>query len=56
MHETIRDEEIGEIAGRAADSRDACQLLLRLALERDGSDNITVAVLRVPRSTEEAAQ
>jgi protein phosphatase len=56
LHETIRDEEIGEIAGRAADCRDACRLLLRLALERDGSDNITVAVLRVPRPTEEAAQ
>ena len=56
LHETIRDEEIAEIAMRAADCRDACQLLLRLALERDGSDNITVAVLRVPRRTEEAAQ
>jgi protein phosphatase len=56
MHETLRDEEIGDIAGRTADCRDACQLLLRLALERDGSDNITVAVLRVPRRTEEAAQ
>jgi protein phosphatase len=56
MHETIRDEEIGELAERAADCRDACQLLLRLALERDGSDNITVAVLRVPRRAEEAAQ
>jgi PPM family protein phosphatase len=56
MHETIRDEEIGEIAGRAADCADACQLLLRLALERDGSDNITVAVLRVPRRPEETAQ
>jgi protein phosphatase len=55
LHETIRDEEIAEIAMRAADCRDACQLLLRLALDRDGSDNITVAVLRVPRRTEEAA-
>jgi protein phosphatase len=56
MHETIRDEEIGAITERAADCRDACQLLLRLALERDGSDNITVAVLRVPRRIEEARQ
>jgi protein phosphatase len=46
MYETVPDEELAEIcASRSA--AEACAMLVSVALERDGADNITVAVLRV---------
>jgi len=45
FYETVPDEEIGRICSEAPASVQACQSLLDLALERDGSDNITVAVM-----------
>jgi serine/threonine protein phosphatase PrpC len=47
FYEMVPDEEIGRICSAAPDSVQACEALLNTALERDGSDNITVAVLRV---------
>ena len=47
FYETVADEEIGRISTAAAGSVQACEALLALAMERDGSDNITVAVLLV---------
>jgi serine/threonine protein phosphatase PrpC len=47
FYETVPDEEIGRICLAAPRSVQACEALLNTALERDGSDNITVAVLRV---------
>jgi protein phosphatase len=45
FYETVPDEEIGAICSAASGSAQACQTLLNTALERDGSDNLTVAVL-----------
>jgi protein phosphatase len=45
FYETVPDEEIGAICSAASGSAHACQALLNTALERDGSDNLTVAVL-----------
>jgi protein phosphatase len=53
MYETVPDQEIGEICGRAQSSSEACAALLDAALERDGTDNITVAVLRATQTIEE---
>lgn len=47
FYEMVPDEEIGRICGGAPDSVQACQSLVNTALQRDGSDNITVAVLIV---------
>jgi len=46
MYETIPDHEIASICS-AHSAAGACQALLKLALERDGADNITVAVLKI---------
>jgi protein phosphatase len=45
FYETVPDEDIGAICSSAGGSAQACQMLLDTALERDGSDNLTVAVL-----------
>jgi PPM family protein phosphatase len=47
LYETIPDDELGDICTRHATSTQACDALLRAALDRDGTDNITVAVLYV---------
>jgi protein phosphatase len=47
FYETVPDEEIGQICSVPSGSRQICEALLKVALERDGSDNITVAVLAV---------
>ena len=47
FYETVPDEEIGRICSATQSSIEACAALLRVAMERDGSDNITVAVLCV---------
>ncbi len=56
LYETIPDDELGEICARQETSAQACDALLRTALERDGTDNITVAVLRVAPANGEAAK
>jgi protein phosphatase len=50
FYETLDDHEIGSICTIATTSAHACELLLKTALERDGSDNLTVAVLFVNES------
>jgi protein phosphatase len=42
----VTEQEIAKF-GRASFPNDACQQLVRLALERGGPDNITAIVLRV---------
>lgn len=44
----VTDTEIGEHIRRATSSKQLCQALLDLALERGGTDNITIAVARAP--------
>jgi PPM family protein phosphatase len=46
MYESIPDREIAELSA-TNNATAACAALVQLALERDGTDNITVAVLRV---------
>ncbi len=50
FYEKVPDEEIGNICSTATGSAHACEALLNVALERDGSDNITVAVLFIAGS------
>ena len=47
FYETLADDEIGSICTAAPTSAEACEKLLKTALHRDGSDNLTVAVLFV---------
>ncbi|MBZ5723540.1 MAG: protein phosphatase 2C domain-containing protein [Acidobacteriia bacterium] len=54
LYETIPDDELGDICTRQGTSAQACDALLRTALDRDGTDNITVAVLYVSPESEEA--
>ena len=51
LHGPLQDEEIGSLAARASDLRGAAERLAALANERDGSDNISVQLIRV-RSVE----
>jgi PPM family protein phosphatase len=44
----VTDDEIGEHLRTATSSEQLCRKLLDLALERGGSDNITIAVARAP--------
>ncbi|MDQ3516237.1 MAG: protein phosphatase 2C domain-containing protein [Gemmatimonadota bacterium] len=44
----VTDAEIGERMGRMTGSEQLCRELLALALERGGSDNITIVVGRAP--------
>lgn len=63
LHDIVTDPEICAIAG-STEPQDACARLLKLALERMCTDNVTVAVLRVygpgepngtgPKTTREA--
>jgi len=45
FYENVPDEEIGRICSQETASVQACEALMNIAMERDGSDNITVAVL-----------
>ena len=47
LYETIPDDELGDVCTHHGTSAQACEALLRAALDRDGTDNITVAVLYV---------
>lgn len=51
LHGALPNEEIGSVVGRAADLTAATERLVALANERDGSDNISVQLIRV-RSVE----
>lgn len=53
LYETIPDHELGEICTRQQTSAQACDELIRVALERDGTDNMTVAILYVAPAHEE---
>jgi protein phosphatase len=44
----VNDGEIGDYMRSATSSEQLCQSLLKLALERGGADNITIAVARAP--------
>ena len=51
LHGALESDEIGSLAGRASDLQAAAERLVALANERDGSDNISVQLIRV-RSVE----
>jgi len=51
LYETIPDDELGDICTQQKTGAQACEALLRTALERDGTDNITVAVLYVAHAS-----
>jgi protein phosphatase len=63
LHDIVTDTEIAAIAG-STEPQEACSRMLKLALDRSCTDNVTVAVLRVygpeerngsgPRATREA--
>jgi serine/threonine protein phosphatase PrpC len=53
FYECVPDDEIGRICSTSNTSAQACETLLKLALERNGSDNVTVAVLCVGPDSEE---
>ena len=47
LHGALAKEEISSVAGRASDLTTAAERLVALANERDGSDNISVQLIRV---------
>jgi protein phosphatase len=47
LHDLVNDGEIRDVI-RASDPREACQRLVKMARERGGYDNITIAVAAVP--------
>lgn len=51
LHGAVQNDEIGSLVGRASDLAGAAERLVALANERDGSDNISVQLIRV-RSVE----
>jgi serine/threonine protein phosphatase PrpC len=51
LHHSVHNEDIGRIAGHGAPLARAAQELIDLAKQRDGSDNISVQLIRV-RSVE----
>ena len=44
----VTDEEIAEQLGKMTSSKQLCHTLLEMALERGGSDNITILSGRAP--------
>jgi protein phosphatase len=48
----VTDEEIGERMRAMTGSEQLCDELLELALERGGTDNVTIVVGRAPPSRE----
>lgn len=48
----VQDQEIGLILGAASTVQDAADQLVELALDTDGSDNITVVVAEVTKTTQ----
>ena len=48
----VQDQEIGLILGAASTVQDAADQLVELALETDGSDNVTVVVAEVTETTQ----
>lgn len=51
LHGAVQNDEIGSLVARASDLAGAAERLVALANERDGSDNISVQLIRV-RSVE----
>jgi protein phosphatase len=47
LHNSVTSEDIGRIAGHGATLDSAARLLVQLAKERDGGDNISVQLIRV---------
>ena len=47
MHNSVEGSEMAAIAGNGADLSASCQRLIELANDRDGSDNISVLLVRV---------
>jgi serine/threonine protein phosphatase PrpC len=47
LHNSVNGEDIGRIAGHGAPLDGAASALVELAKERDGSDNISVQLIRV---------
>jgi protein phosphatase len=51
LHNSVNSDDIGKIVGHGAPLRESAQQLIDLAKQRDGSDNISVQLIRV-RSVE----
>jgi serine/threonine protein phosphatase PrpC len=51
MHHSVDASEIAAVAGGGRDLKQAARILVALANDRDGSDNITVQLVRI-RSVE----
>jgi len=47
LHNSVNSEDIGRVAGHGAPLESAARALVELAKERDGSDNISVQLIRV---------
>lgn len=47
LYETIDDDEFGRLCSASATPERACAALMEMAAGRDGTDNVTVAVVRV---------
>jgi protein phosphatase len=51
LHGAVSDDDIGRTVARSSSPQDAAKQLVDLANEQDGSDNVSIHVIRV-RSTE----
>lgn len=47
LHGSVTPQEIAAVAGKFPDLRDAARQLIALACEKDGSDNISVQLIRI---------
>lgn len=47
LYETIDDDEFGQLCTASATPEQACAAIMAVAASRDGTDNVTVAVVRV---------
>lgn len=56
LYQTIPDDELADLCTRQGTSAQACDALLRAALDRDGTDNITVAALYVSPASGEVTK
>lgn len=56
LHDSLNDDEIGELCRLADSPEEICDALLALAIERQASDNVTAVVLCVRLSAEKCGE